>query len=339
MRKISFLLFVSLLLSTPALAASCEIPRVKEPLAVPAPAAGELAVATQNLHRLFDDADDGVGPVLPTAEYRERLEKLARHVREVLNAPAVLAVQEAENLRVLEDLAAEISQQQPGLRYRAVLEEGNDRGGIDVGFLVRSDLRLLGSEPLMAEQRLALDGSRLYDRPPLLLRLEWAGKPLEVVVVHMRSLLGSESEKKGLRVAVKRAEQSEELAAWVRERLRRQPDAALLVLGDFNATAGTSAGVDVLAPLQKAGLKPLDSLLPATERYTFVYRCQAQALDHVLASPALQSLVTGLAASRGNAHADGRAAKKAGSLVGVSDHDGLVVYLRRPKAGERLGAR
>ena len=49
-----------------------------------------------------------------------------------------------ENLPTLQALAAKVSVDamaagEPDPQYQAILEEGNDIGGIDVGFLVRTD--------------------------------------------------------------------------------------------------------------------------------------------------------------------------------------------------------
>ena len=66
-----------------------------------------------NLFRLFDDVDDPPDGdrddfVVSTAEYERRLAKFSAYIRDVLDSPDILAVQEVESLVVLEDLAAEI---------------------------------------------------------------------------------------------------------------------------------------------------------------------------------------------------------------------------------------
>lgn len=173
-----------------ARASACDPWRVEAVRPVPAPSPGELAVATQNLHRFFDDVDDGGGPRVDTAEYRRRLRQLARQVDEVLRRPAVLAVQEAEHEKALADLSAELGRR-TGQRWQPVLREGADPGGIDVGFLVRADWQVRAVEPLLAGERLGRQ--RLFDRPPLRLLLRGpGGRELELVNVHLKSLLGSE---------------------------------------------------------------------------------------------------------------------------------------------------
>jgi predicted extracellular nuclease len=293
---------------------------------VPAAAAEEFTIATQNLMRLFDDIDDGGAETVPTARYRLRLAKLARQVGEVLRHPHVLAVQEAENQKVLAELAEAVARQHPGLRYQVVLLEGHDRGGIDVGFLVRGDWKVLKAEQLLARAR--LDRAFLFDRPPLLLRVQTPRGPLDIVNVHLKSLRGSDDRAEAKRIARKRARQAGALAGWVRGRLATRQAPPLVVLGDFNAVPGGQGGVDVLGILQGAGLRRLEAGLAPGEQWTYVYRCRGNALDHVLASPGLTG-VGRVAISRGNAGVAGRFAQAPGTALRSADHDGLVLYLRR----------
>lgn len=302
-------------------------PLVQSPRPVAQPEAGAASLGTQNLHRLFDDIDGPDAPAVATADYRERLLRLSLQVVDVLRQPQVLAVQEVESEKVLADLAEEVAARPGGRRYRALVREGHDRGGIEVGFLVGDDLQVLAVEQILASDRLGR--AFLFDRPPLRLRVRMAGgDTLELVNVHLKSLRGRDgSAKEARRVARKREAQAEALAGWVRQRLRQAPDLRLVVLGDFNATPDGLGGVDVLGRLQTAGLDNALARVAPPERYTYVYECRGLALDHVLLSPALRPRLAGLAVSRGNAGAS-RRREEAPSALGSSDHDGVVAYLR-----------
>lgn len=319
-------LLLALVLAGGALpsAARGECPRVRDVRPVPAAAAGEVAVATQNLRRLFDAVDDGKGEVASPEDYRRQLDRLAAQLDTVLRRPAVVAVQEAEHEGALKALAA-VLRERTGVAWLPVLREGHDPGGIDVGYLVRADWQVTGVEQLLAGERLGRHP--LFDRPPLWLRLRGpGGVELELLNVHLRSLHGSDrGDGKARRVAQKRQRQAEALARWLRMALALRPQRRLVVLGDFNATPEGLGGVDVLGIVQAAGLQGLWERLPAQERYTYVWRCRPEALDHMLVSPALLPAVTALAASRGNAGA--RPGAGDGPL-GSSDHDALVLYLR-----------
>src|SRR5690606_31546887 len=92
-----------------------------------------------------DQNDPAIGePVLTPLAYQTRLNKASMAIRDYLHAPDIVALQEIENLTVLQAIAARISEDaiangQTDPQYVAYLEEGNDVGGIDVGFLVRTD--------------------------------------------------------------------------------------------------------------------------------------------------------------------------------------------------------
>lgn len=323
-------LLISLLASsavTHARQPKCARPLLRESFPVSAPVAGDVLIATQNLWRLFDDVDEGVGEVLTEEAYQTKLDKLTHQIVEVLHVPDVLAVQEAENSRVLKALAAQVSARAGRPPYQVVLIEGADQGGIDVGFLVRADWKILSVGALLREQR--LNSKPLFDRPPLHLVVQTAqGRRLEMLNVHLKSLLGSEQPAKAAGVAEKRRQQTRALVIWWQQYRKAHPEVPLLVLGDFNAAPEVLGEVDVLGQLQSTGLVMLGERIPASERYSYVFQCRAELIDNLFASPALASRVRQVAASRGNADGHRSMNKRAGSATRSSDHDALAVYLR-----------
>ena len=112
---------------------------------VPIPSANQFTVASFNLERFFDTVNDPAksDSVLTATAFANRLNKASLAIRNVLRTPDILGVVEMENLTTLQALAAKISADaiaagQPDPTYQAYLVEGNDIGGIDVGFLVKS---------------------------------------------------------------------------------------------------------------------------------------------------------------------------------------------------------
>jgi len=331
------------------------------PLPRPVPSAGELelTLGSLNLFRLFDDVDDpgteDDGQVVSSAEYARRLGKFSLYIREVLRAPDVLAVQEAESLSVLEDLAATIAADDPALDYGAYLVEGNDVGGIDVGYLVREDrVRVDAVLQLAAGEILTYDGSLLHDRPPLLLDgafVAGGGElPFRTLAVHMRSLGGIDDPQDGPRVRQKRLEQAQSVAAIVQDLQTAAPEVGLAVLGDYNSFEFTDGYVDVIGQIAGSAV-PADNLLsgpdlvepnlailtytlPAEERYSFVFRGSAQTLDHALVSEALLGLVQGVGYGRANADAALVLLDEPGTPLRSSDHDGLVVDVTADPDGD-----
>jgi hypothetical protein len=256
------------------------------PSAVTDPAAGTVTVASFNLQRVFDTVDDpAIGePVLTAAAFNRRLAKISLAVRDFLAVPDIIAVQEVENQATLQALAGQINADviaggSPSPVYVAHLVEGNDVGGIDVGFLVRT-APLPGSPSLPRVDEIVVtqigagavlvdpdpnqpDTALLNDRPPLVLEavvntLENGRFPITVVVVHQRSLSGINSEEPetdccgwttvGERVRAKRHQQAGFLAGWIQARQTSvDPDERrLLVLGDYNAFAFNDGFVDVM---------------------------------------------------------------------------------------------
>ena len=184
---------------------------------------GEFTVGSQNFLRLFDLVDDpDTSDETPTAaEYDLRLNKLSLYVRNSLGAPDVLAVQEVENIVALQDVADRINHDDPSLVYSAHLMEGNDIGGIDVGFLVRDTVRVDSIEQLGKDTIFTFPGADdapLNDRPPLVLRGAYvgggAGFPITVINVHQRSLSGIDGAD-GARVRAKRHAQALQLSQFI----------------------------------------------------------------------------------------------------------------------------
>lgn len=304
---------------------ACDRPRLKDAVSVRSAGNGEITVATQNLWRLFDDVDDGV-QVLTTEKYRLKLSKLSRQIADVLQLPDVVAVQEVENATVLSALAADVSRRSGQPAYRVVLVEGQDPGGIDVGYLVRPDWKVVSVTPLLATLR--LEGRPLFDRPPLHMVVQLpAGQRLELVNVHLKSLKGSEHPGKAMRIAAKRRQQVTALAGWWTHYHRRHPGTPLVMLGDFNATPEVIGGVDVIGVLQAAGLRMATLQLPEDERYSYVFDCRPELIDNILLAPALLPRMAAVGTSRGNADAHRNVLKEADKAAGSSDHDALVLYL------------
>jgi predicted extracellular nuclease len=323
------------------------------PRPVRARALGEFTIGSLNLYRLFDDVDDpadGAGrDDVSDPAYATRRAKLAAYILDVLDAPDILGVQEAEKIEVLQDLAAEISGLDAAVNYDVYLIEGNDVGTIDVGFMVRGDWVAVDSiTQLGATETLSVDGTLLHDRPPLMLEGRYIGGsidfPLAIMVNHTRSLNGiDDADPVGSRTRQKRLEQAQSIAQKVQDYQTASPATPLVVIGDLNAFEFSDGYVDVVG--QIAGdFNPADNLLsgpdlvspdltkqtlsiPTTERYSLIYHGSSQTLDHALSSQSADPWVRGVEYGRGNADAALDLINDGGTALRSSDHDGLVLYL------------
>ena len=151
-------------------------------LPVPPPIPNEFTVASFNMERFFDTVErPGHGRrVLTPAAFANRLNKASLAIRNVLRYPDILGVEEMENLTTLQAVANKINSDavaagDPNPNYQAYLEEGNDIGGIDVGFLVKSSRVNVIDVTQYNKDETYIDPNTgqpalLNDRPPLLLR-------------------------------------------------------------------------------------------------------------------------------------------------------------------------
>jgi predicted extracellular nuclease len=325
------------------------------PRAVPAAAPGELTIGSLNMLRLFDTDPSNnfnnpaslnclgnftctslsnCNEVSDDTEFARRMAKLSAYIRQVLRSPDVVAVQEVENLAVLEALAQEIALDDPAVVYTAHLAEGNDVGGIDSGFLVRSGRINPGftTTQLGKNELFTFDNpdSCLHDRPPYQLDAVFSvgNRPFSVIVNHTRSFLGvgdCRPGQSGERVCLKRLEQAQSIANFVQSFQTAHPTVPLVVVGDHNAYQFTDGQIDVIGIIQGraklAGDPAPDSQLapatdivepnltsaveqiPAEERYSYFFDRALQVLDHALLNAPAQAAYAGFGYGRANVDA------------------------------------
>jgi hypothetical protein len=331
--------------------------------AVPVSAAGpmEFTVASFNLQRFFDTADDPAvdETILTGSAFNGRLNKASLAIRNVLRAPDILGLLEIENLTTLQTLAVKVNSDalaagQTNVSYGAWLEEGNDVGGIDSGFLVNTarvavlDVTQLGKDatytnPITGQPEV------LHDRPPLLLRAAVPrpgfAEPLALTVLlnHLRSMRDIDDPVEGPRVRAKRRAQAEGLARLAQERQTNASSENLALIGDFNAFPFNDGYVDVMgtikgtpAPSNEVTLASADLVepdlinltdeLPPTERYSFSFDGNAQALDYVLVNTAVRPRLTRYAYARLGADFPESFRGNFNRPERLSDHDAPVVW-------------
>ncbi len=319
----------------------------------------EFSVATFNLENLFDTVDDPDrdDPVLSADEYELKLDKLAEAIHDELGEPTLIGVQEAENLAVLADLAA---RPEIEAEYSAVLVDGPDSRGIDVGLLYRTDrATVLGYEARQGCTTLVdglgpdgngnpqnpvneitcdsdgdgvLDGNRLFSRPPLVVHLKvrsgyrhWGhGREQELwlIVNHFKSK--SEDTPDVQYTLPRRIEQARFVAGLVEEILDADPQADVIVLGDLNDYPDS----EPLAVLASAGLSDLLLEVDRPERYTYIHQGVSGVLDHVLISRDLKWEFQSAAPVHINADYPSACEDLADTARRSSDHDPVVVRFR-----------
>ncbi len=276
-----------------------------------------------------------------SGDFPTRTSKLANYVIDQLGAPDILAVQEVRDLATLQALADKVSELQPDINYTAYLELGNQSGSFQInnGFLVRNTIQNIQITQWAADEILSL-GGLLHDRPPLLLQGEFATDPptpIGVLNLHLRSLGGIEGGNSTY-VRTKRWEQSTSVANIIRD-LQYQN---LVVVGDFNAFQFSDGYVDVLAQLTGdaslgSEFPVLDIVeipitnhslsVPEDQQYSYVFRGNAQILDHCLSNDLENITVNEMQYARGNSDNPDSDVDNPFVPYRASDHDGFVLFL------------
>lgn len=297
---------------------------------------GEITVAALNMFRPSQIAN----------VYSQRLIKISEFVRNVMDAPDILAVSEVEDIDVLQTIANQISADDASIQYRPYLVEGNDVGGIDVGFLVRAAIEVDAVTQFGKDVIFDFDGRILNDRPPLLLEARSVTNgnefAIKVLALHNRSLGSVDSSE---RVRAKRLAQAQFVAGIVQELQTENPKVNLVVTGDFNAYQFTDGYVDVVGQIAGTSVEsdnllwePSPVVVPMTnqvtsiaanQQYSFVFGGSAQVLDHALTSASLSTMVSGFEFARGNADSPANLVNDDSTALRSSDHDGLVLYITK----------
>jgi predicted extracellular nuclease len=333
---------------------------------VTTPGADQFTVSSFNLERFYNNVDDpGISePVLSVDGFERRLSKASLAIRNILRTPDVLGTIEIENLATLQTLAARVNADavaagQPDPNYVAYLEEGNDPGGIDVGFLVKSSRVTVVSVTQIGKDTsyVRVDNGQtdlLNDRPPLVLRADVLSDgepyPITVIVNHLRSLNGmTDPGGAGARVRQKRRLQAEFLATYIQELQSTNPNERVISVGDYNAFQFNDGWVDLIgtiegqptpadqvvepsADLVNPNLFNTGDLLSDAAQYSYTFDGNAQAIDHILVNQAAYKRFSAIEYAHLDADFPESLRSDATRPERISDHDAAVAYFQFPGA-------
>ncbi|QLE56888.1 endonuclease/exonuclease/phosphatase family protein [Nostoc sp. TCL26-01] len=202
----------------------------------------------------------------------------------------------------------------PTYEYRQINPQNNQDGGepggnIRVGFLfnpnrvsfvdvagggttvdttvtnVNGSPQLSSSPGRIVDTDLSNGDAFTSSRKPLVGEFLFNGNRVFVIGNHFNSKGGDQPlfgrfQPPTLSSEVQRLQQAEEVKNFVAEILTIDPNANVVVAGDFNDFQFSAP----LAVLESGGLNNLINTLPASERYTYNFQGNAQVLDHILVS-------------------------------------------------------
>jgi predicted extracellular nuclease len=261
----------------------------------------QVTIASYNVLNLDPNDDDG-----DTDLADGRFERIAMQIVENLHSPAIIALQEIQDnsgsvddgtvdadltLQLLVDAISAVGG--PGYHYIDNPPQNNQDGGqpganIRVAYLYNPE-QVESSEVVRIEDVDLSDGDAFADsRKPLYARFEAGDSPLHLINNHFSSKGGSTPLFGKVQPPVNGSEderiaQARVVNSFVADILDQDPDAGVVVLGDLNefqfmAPLAELKGTEV--PL----LINMTDSLPPSERYSYIYQGNAQALDHILLS-------------------------------------------------------
>lgn len=247
----------------------------------------EFTIMFYNVENLFDTLDDSTrndeeflpegGRRWTAGRYNAKISALSRAIAAAgeWELPALIGLCEVENEKVLRDLAYGdiLSAGQYGIVHR----DSPDLRGIDVALLYRKDLFSISAVRSWVPQR--PDSNPFLSRNLLYAKAVMDSDTLHVVVCHFPSRRGGV-----LATREAREEMAILLSAKRDSLLSGSPDAAIIVMGDFNA----SPDDEVMKELTHG-----DLLVNVTERLgsgdkgTYKYQGRWEVIDQILASSSL----------------------------------------------------
>lgn len=127
-----------------------------------------------------------------------------------------------------------------------------------------------------------------HTRRSIVAQFTFRGRSVFVIGNHFNSKLGDQSLWSSIQPAIFESEDKRSLLAdrindFVELLARRAPQAAVFVMGDFNAYISENA-MGVLEGTHLKNLMTIDSLIPVRDRYTINYNGSGQAIDFIFAS-------------------------------------------------------
>ena len=280
-------------------------------------AAGQLTIATFNVENL--DPGDGAA----------KFSALAGYIVSNLKSPDLIALEEVQDNNGATDngvvdasttlstlISAITAAGGPTYQYRQINPVNNQDGGEPGGnirqvFLYRTDRGLAfidraGGTSTAATGVLNVGGAPQFQyspgridpansawsssRKPLAGEFSFGGAKLFVVANHFNSKGGDQPlygryQPPARSSETQRQQQATAVRTFVNSIRAIDPNARVVVLGDLNDFEFSPA----LTLLEGAGLSTLIETLPKSERYTYVYEGNSQAIDHIMVSASLSA--------------------------------------------------
>ncbi len=255
-------------------------------------------IVSYNVENLFDTRNDSLSrddDFTPwgkqhwtEAKYKDKLLKLGRALTASggTHLPVIIGLCEVENRGVLLDLISKTSLVEGN--YGIVHQDSPDRRGIDVAFLYRKDDFVLLNQQFLPV--LSKEDAGFYTRDILYACGILAGRDtFHFYVCHFPSMSGGEVQSEWKRLQAARV-----LRAHVDCIQEKNPQAAVVIMGDLNGKADRPAQIEGLRTKKIGKELPLDTCLYNTGFYllhrnqgSYKYKGNWQTIDHIIVSGVL----------------------------------------------------
>jgi endonuclease/exonuclease/phosphatase family metal-dependent hydrolase len=247
-----------------------------------------LRVLNWNTHNFFNDKSDdpsgldkpGNPSLLSTAEYVAKVKTVASVIHDL--GPDIAVLQEIENDKVLGDLAIEL--QDLGSVYpHSVLIPTWDIREIAILSKVPID-----SSATHQDEEFVAPGTFApmykYTRDCLEARITYNGRKIVILGVHFRSKFAPDDPQKRLAEAAHTRGIADGIAA-------ADPEAGIVILGDFNDVPGSAPYNAVIGQGDKAFTNAPTLALPESSRWTYKYMGMLELIDQQMSNPVLAGML------------------------------------------------
>lgn len=252
-----------------------------------------LTIASYNIENLFDTINTpgkfdeeftpGSDKKWNTERYQTKLNNLAKVISSInpYELPEIIGIVEAENKEVLIDLANTDALR--SAKYEVILDEGPDARGIDCGLIYNpKDFKYLTHKTLTVRFPFA---QNKRTRDILYVKGKVKKEEIHLFVNHWSSRRGGQEKSEP-----KRIESAKVLKHSVDSILKIDPDAKIVMMGDFNDEPSNKSIFEVL----NAGNYKSDKLLvntvfqyEAEKKGTYYFRGNYDQIDHIITSRGL----------------------------------------------------
>jgi endonuclease/exonuclease/phosphatase family metal-dependent hydrolase len=204
----------------------------------------------------------------PQEKPKEKLAEIRQIILE--ESPDIAVLQEVESIEALENLALE----QLAKKYQSFLISGNDERGMNIGFLVKTDLPIYveyvtNKDVLFKDPANNFKETKLFSRdlPVIMLRTSEKSSPFMIVFGnHAKSQRDRPGDPKSI---IMRTIQYKKIAEIMQNYHQKYPDATILLAGDYNTDGLTAKELEPLRNIMPSAFEVLS--VPPQQQITQTY--------------------------------------------------------------------